>query len=210
MNGISARRGDKLLFENINILLDCGDLLWVVGENGIGKTSFLRICANLLRPDQGDVSWRREHHPANAAQTIAFQTHKGFAKSSLTASEDLSFWMNMMTKSSSQHSDLKTYNRELLCALGLEDAIATKTQHLSAGQSRRLALAKLIAAERPIWIMDEPLAGLDRSGCDLVSGCVATHIARGGIALIASHNPPIIDAPSARRLTLGAPVQKAA
>lgn len=108
----------------------------------------------------------------------------------------------MMTKS----SDSTSHNnqlRDLLGDLGLKDAINTRTEHLSAGQSRRLALAKLIAAQRPVWIMDEPLAGLDTAGCDLTSKCVAAHLDRGGIALIASHNPSHISAQSVRRLTIG-------
>lgn len=195
------QRGDRLLFDDVNLLLENGDLLWIVGENGVGKTTLLKIAAGLLRPDNGEASWRAAHHPASADQAIAFLSHKGHAKAGLTLAEDFTFWAELSTG-----RDVDTH---ALWSVGLGEALNTPTQNLSAGQRRRLSLAKLLISDRSVWIMDEPMAGLDAAGRKLVAESVAGHIARGGAAMIASHNPAEITAPNIRRLTLAAQLEDA-
>lgn len=195
-DGLSAIRGDKTLFENVSLTMTTPELIWVLGPNGIGKTTLLRICAGLSRPDTGSVTWDRHEVNASPADCVSFQPPQGYAKRGLTLIEDFTFW--------SQLNSAKGELGSALEAVGLMPHKNTLTQNLSTGQKRRLGLARLLADQKPIWILDEPMAGLDVNGRAQVAAIIQGHIARGGLALIASHNPVPIDDTPARRLTLGA------
>ncbi|WP_409433729.1 heme ABC exporter ATP-binding protein CcmA [Litorimonas sp. RW-G-Af-16] len=194
LTDVAVYFGDRPIVEGLSFVVGNGDLLWVAGENGVGKTTLLRLAAGLLRPDQGEVAWRHAMQTARAESCIDFQSHQGHAKTGLTLAEDFAFWGKIVTG--------QTVPTQALIDVGLSGALTTQTQHLSAGQQRRLALARLLINQRPIWIMDEPMAGLDAAGRTLVTNIVAAHMARGGIALIASHNPANIPAPKVQRITL--------
>ncbi len=196
-SGLSAVRGDKTLFENVSLRIDTPELIWVIGPNGIGKTTLLRICAGLLRPDTGHLQWQINGAAVSAADCISFQPPQGFAKRGLTLAEDFAFW--------SRINGLKQISDAALDATNLSAHKHTFTQNLSTGQKQRLGLSRLLADQKPIWILDEPMAGLDTSGRAQTAHIIQSHIARGGIALIASHNPASIDNTPARRLTLGTP-----
>jgi len=193
--GLTSIRGDKTLFENVSLEVNTPELIWVVGPNGIGKTTLLRICAGLLRPDKGQMQWQKNGEPASAAQCVSFQPPQGFAKRGLTLAEDFEFWSRL----SGRQENLDN----VLQAVGLAAHKTTLTQNLSTGQRRRLGLARLLADQKPIWILDEPMAGLDADGRAQVAQIIKAHISRGGITLIASHNPVAIDDTAARRLSLG-------
>jgi len=192
---LTAIRGEKTLFENVSLQITHPEVIWVVGPNGIGKTTLLRICAGLSRPDSGHVTWQINDTSVTASHCVSFQPPQGFAKRGLTLIEDFTFWSRL--------NGLKQSLDDILDMVDLSAHKLTLTQNLSTGQKRRLGLARLIADQKPIWILDEPMAGLDAAGREQVAHIIQSHIARGGITIIASHNPVEIEKTPARRLTLG-------
>lgn len=185
LDNVSIERGGKSLISDLSLELSGPRLLWVVGGNGIGKTSLLRTCAGLSRSSGGTVQWSIDDERVNAPDIVSFLPSDSYAKPGLLADEDAAFW----------NADLET---AYISRHG-----RTLTQNLSTGQAKRLSFAKLLAHEKPIWILDEPLAGLDDDGRDLIARHLQTHVNSGGLALVASHAPmPIEDVPT-QRLVLG-------
>ena len=193
---LTMSRGENTLFEGLSAAVGSGDVLWIQGDNGIGKTTLLEAMAGLSRPDDGTVSWLENDQPSQASGLVAYQPHKSFAKPALSAQEDLSFWAQIY-RTAPKVQDALTY-------VGLSNKCHVPTQSLSAGQRRRLALAVLIISQKAIWIMDEPSAAMDESGVVLIDELIRQHIDRGGLAIIASHGSPRKLGPHTRKLTLSA------
>ena len=194
---IAVSRGDVTLFEGLSASVNAGDALWIQGSNGIGKTTLLEALAGLSRPDIGTINWQMEGADVTADRTVAYQPHLSCAKASLTAKEDLSFWAQIYGSTKDVAAALE--------AVGLSHRQGVPCQSLSAGQRKRLALAKLILSQKPIWIMDEPDAAMDTTGISLIDSLIAQHIARGGSAIIASHAEPRKIGAQTRKLTLRSP-----
>jgi len=193
---VAMVRGEALLFSGLSATINSGDILWIQGDNGIGKTTLLGAMAGLSRVDKGKITWQRYGQSVVSSQLVAYQPHKGYAKSTMTAREDIAFWAKI-------HSAEKLHDAAF-DYVGLAGKIAVPTQNLSAGQKRRLALAKLIISQKPVWIMDEPSAAIDIDGEDLIDRLVSAHIARGGAAIIASHGDAKSLSAHTRKLTLRA------
>jgi len=191
---LSIVRGEHLLIEGLSFSLDAGDTLWVTGSNGIGKTSLLKSVAGLLRPEAGFICWRGTDIYKFSSADTGYQGHQDSHKPNLTALENLRFWQSIYASPLSA--------QEILETVGLSAHMDIRAKHLSAGQSRRLSLARLLMKRASLWVLDEPAAALDVKGRDLIHALVADHVASGGCAVIASHTAPEKIGKHTRVLTL--------
>jgi heme exporter protein A len=186
VDNLSLSRGEMPLVANLSFTVNPGQAIWLTGPNGIGKTSLLLACAGLLTPDEGAAHWVLHDQAIPPRAALAYAAHRGPERSGLTLGEDLSFWQSLNGDQLGMEDRLQ--------AVGLQGRQNVPVAGLSAGQRRRLSLARLLASDRAAWLMDEPLAGLDADGRRLVTDCVSTHLSRGGLVMIASHQPvPIKD-----------------
>ncbi|WP_085034294.1 heme ABC exporter ATP-binding protein CcmA [Ensifer aridi] len=185
--GLSARRGEDLIFNDISFSLAAGEALVVTGPNGSGKSTLLRVLAGLLRAESGRLSI--ENGPSGFAhphELSHYLGHRNAMKRELTVEENLSFWQRFLGDSPGGSGiDLSAAAE----AVGLAGIAQLPFGYLSAGQQRRMAMAKLLVAYRPIWLLDEPTAALDVSADRLFAGLVAAHLDHGGIVIAATHQP---------------------
>jgi heme exporter protein A len=193
---LGMSRGQNVLFEDLSVTISSGDVLWIQGDNGIGKTTFLEALAGLSRPDEGNLHWYIGDSLVTPSHLVSYQPHRSFAKASLTVREDLMFWASIYGR--------KDLVDEALDRVNLSNRKTLATQGLSAGQKRRLALAKLAVSNKATWVMDEPTAPMDMDGAKLIDGFVTQHIKRGGSAIIASHATPRALSINTRKLVLKA------
>lgn len=170
---LACRRGERLLFGGLSLALGPGEGLQVTGPNGVGKSSLIRVLAGLLRPLQGRVE--RE-----GAVGLLDERHALDRAVPLAAA--LGFWRALDGA------------QDMLAAVGLEELGDVPVRYLSTGQTKRAALARLLGQRAPIWLLDEPLNGLDAGGVELVERLIAGHLASGGIAVIASHQALVTNA----------------
>lgn len=184
--GLECIKGERLLFRGLELSLAGGRLLQVEGANGSGKTSLLRILAGLARPTAGQVLWNGldiDEHRAHYHARMLYLGHLNGIKSELTAEENLRFALRLSRRPSGLSVD------EALERVGLYEQAELPARVLSMGQRRRVALARLLLVKAPLWILDEPLNGLDRQGTALVAELLAEHVARGGMAIVSTHLP---------------------
>lgn len=182
---LACERGDNRLFEGCNFTFSTGDWVQIEGHNGIGKTSLLRILAGLSMPAEGEVLWngipiieQREEYYAE----LFYLGHQAGIKPELTPWENLRFFQKIHRLSLSD--DMLWYALEKVSLTGREDLPCS---HLSAGQQRRVALAKLWLTQQRLWILDEPFTAIDKKGvADLISH-IEQHCAKGGIVIFTSH-----------------------
>ena len=173
VEGLTVRRGERLLFEGLDLVAAPGEAVALTGRNGAGKTSLLRAIAGLLRPEAGTVTYDGELHLIGHADGL---------KGGRTAWEELRF-QALWTGGSDASA------REAAAAFGLEPLLGLEVRRLSAGQRRRLALARLVASPRPLWLLDEPMAPLDAAHRHSFGEVMARHLAGGGMIVAAVHDP---------------------
>ena len=190
-------RGERCVFEGLSFAVAAGGLLVLTGPNGSGKSSLLRIMAGLLRPAAGALLWDgapvRDDPDAQAAR-LQYLGHLDAVKPVLSAAENLIFWAAL-------HGGGAAEVTRALDGFGLAALAEVPGRMLSAGQKRRVALARLLAAPAEVWLLDEPTVGLDTASLARLTGAIAAHRAGGGRVVVATHGAP--EAPDAEVLELG-------
>jgi heme exporter protein A len=198
VSGLACRRSDRLVFTGLDARLDSGGALLVVGANGSGKSSLLRILAGLLRPFAGAIFWDGADVTADAyahRARLAYLGHGDAIKPPLTVGEEIGFW----TAIDGVGQDAA---RAALAAMDLTRLADFPCRHLSAGQKRRLAIARVLARiDAPLWILDEPTNGLDAEARRRLARALAAHRDGGGMVVVASHEG--LDLHGAQVLELG-------
>jgi len=192
VEGLSAKRGEDLIFHDISFVVSTGEALVVTGPNGSGKSTLLRVLAGLLAAESGSVRLdgisSEIGHPRELCHYLG---HRNAMKQELTVAENLSFWKFFMGDSPGGSG---IGLEEATEALGLAGISHLPFGYLSAGQQRRMAMAKLLVAYRPVWLLDEPTAALDASADRLFAGLVSRHLGAGGIVVAATHQPLGVEA----------------
>ncbi|WP_341662125.1 cytochrome c biogenesis heme-transporting ATPase CcmA [Vibrio sp.] len=199
---LTAIRDNKVLFESLSFTLDSGDLVQVEGRNGTGKTTLLRIITGLAERESGDVFWNGQNIESNREafhQNLLFLGHQTGIKRELTAYENLRFYLNLH----SDHSIDKTSIYNALMKVGLVGREDVPVAKLSAGQQRRVALARLWLSQHKLWILDEPLTAIDKQGVSVLESLFLEHIDEGGIVLLTTHQDMFTDQPRLKKITLG-------
>lgn len=189
---LACRRAGRLVFAGVGFRLEVGGALAVIGRNGAGKSTLLAVLAGLLRPDAGRIAYRGEDGPGGEHAHLL--GHRDGLKASLTSTENLRFAAALFGAT----TDFSI--ADALARVGLAGAGDLPTGYLSAGQRRRLTLARLIVAPRPLWLLDEPTSALDAQGQILLGDLMAEHRSNGGIVVAATHAP--LPLPQARTLLL--------
>jgi heme exporter protein A len=195
-SGLAVRRGGRLLFSGLSFGLAPGDVMLLTGSNGAGKSSLLLTLCGAVRAEEGRVELRGAGPDAQPETALHYVGHAAAVKGALTVAENLRFWAELYGRPGDGVGDA-------LAKVGLGELVALPAGYLSAGQTRRLALARLLVSPRPIWLLDEPTAALDTAGAALVGGLISAHAAGGGIVIAATHDPLEISG-AVRRLALGA------
>ncbi len=195
---LTCIRDDRTLFSELSFTLGPGQVLLVEGRNGSGKTSLLRILCGIRQPDEGYIHWNggdiyRLSTGYNAV--TAWVGHKDGIKLELTAEENLVFARSLGTPSGLDISEAL----EQMELGGFDDVTAI---NLSAGQKRRLSLARLLVTQSQLWILDEPFTSLDTHGISLVENMVDKHLADGGMLAVTSHHTVTLDSSDITRINL--------
>lgn len=206
VSGLTLRRGGRLLFEDLAFAVPPGSALLIRGDNGAGKSSLLLALAGVLRPEAGHIDWKADDERPEAL--IHYVGHLPAVKARETLAENLTFWSIVYGKMAVDSLPLAGSAAGLataaaLEAVGLGGLDHHDSGHLSQGQARRLALARLLVAERPIWLLDEPAASLDAGGEALVARLIGAHLAGGGIAVVATHQDLALPPALVQTLRLG-------
>jgi heme exporter protein A len=191
---LSLLRGERCLFENLNFALNAGELLLVQGANGSGMTCLLRSIAGLTGLETGYISWQgvpTERDRQSFSAEVVCMAHRVGFKGDLTLIENLRFETGLRSATLAGID-------EVLERLSISRLIDLPLRYLSAGQQRRVALARMLISDARLWLMDEPFTNLDAAGQSLVVDLISEHLAKGGAGVIAAH----------KELEISVPVQK--
>jgi heme exporter protein A len=178
VNSLKAQRGERVLFQDLSFDVVAGQSLLVEGANGCGKTTLLRTIAGYARPDAGNVTLDDKVQDIPLQEQLHYIGHLDGAKGTMTVEENLSFWCSYLGDGSAKLTE---------DLFGLEDIFDIPAHYLSAGQRRKLALSRLIAVKRLVWLLDEPSVSLDTEARDILSAMMKRHVDDGGILLATSH-----------------------
>jgi heme exporter protein A len=183
VSGVACERGGRALFDGLGFTLEPGQAVILTGPNGAGKTSLLLILAGLLEPAAGEVVLEGEGgEAAEPSEDAHLVGHRDGLKSQLLVGENLAFWRALLGGPGLEPA-------EALAALGLGALHDVPAAYLSTGQRRRVALARLLVARRPLWLLDEPTAALDTASRARLAALMQSHLAEGGLIVAATHEP---------------------
>ncbi|WP_417469452.1 heme ABC exporter ATP-binding protein CcmA [Maricaulis sp.] len=194
VSALDLSRGDSVLARDLDFTLAPGEALLLSGRNGTGKTSLLRALAGFIAPDAGSIMFNEAPPAIAAADCIAWLGHADGLKPGETPRSALRFWADL-------YGQPRTAIMPALRALEIAHMIDRPAARLSRGQQRRCGLARIVLADRPLWLLDEPAGPLDAQGRACLAALVASHRARGGLVIAATHQP--LDWPDARSLDMG-------
>ena len=178
-------RGDRHVLQGVSAQIQPEELLHISGPNGAGKTTLLRVVSGLLRPEQGSVTWLGQSIVANRTDyqaALAYASHEPALKGDLTALENLRFAVGLKRRITTD--ELRT----ALARTGVAGCADLPARVLSAGQRRRVAMARVLAMNATVWLLDEPYTNLDAAGSELISELLQGHVAGGGLALVVAHH----------------------
>lgn len=199
VRGVHLWRGERHLLRGASFVLNRGELLQVVGPNGVGKTSLLRCVAGLLPMESGEIVWRgRQLHESrdDYHQALAYLAHINALKPDLTALENLQYGVALRRKITQQEL------RDTFARLRIAQCADLPARALSAGQKRRVAIGRILLTQAALWILDEPITNLDSAGIALFEACMAEHLGQGGMILTAAHQLLLQGRPGVRTLEL--------
>lgn len=187
IEGLTVSRGARRLFSGLTLEIGAGEAVMLTGANGAGKTSLLRAVAGLLRPDAGEIAFQAAGGAAIEAEAargehLHLAGHHDGLKTQRTAGEEFAFWADWLGGGERPRA-------EAMAAFDLAPLLALDVRMLSAGQRRRLALSRLLAAPRALWLLDEPLAPLDAGWRAKLGAMMQAHLDGGGLILAAAHDP---------------------
>ena len=191
--GVRCVRGGREVFSGLDFDASAGEALAVTGSNGSGKTSLLRLIAGLLTMSGGSIGLEGGEAELTLPEQAHYLGHRDALKPALSVTENLDFWRDFF---GGEASDVGTS----LATVGLDHAVHLPAAYLSAGQRRRLSIARLLAVRRPVWLLDEPTNALDAAGQTMFAALMSDHLARGGLIVAATHAPLGI---AARELRIG-------
>ncbi|WP_371374320.1 cytochrome c biogenesis heme-transporting ATPase CcmA [Thalassotalea aquiviva] len=198
VSDLTCIREDRILFEHLNFAISSGDIVQIEGPNGAGKTSLLRILSGLASPFDGKVLFNNEvinDCREYFHQNLVYLGHLPGVKGEMSAQENLEFNLALhgidAEQAEQRLSDVNLY--------GFEDSLAS---HLSAGQHRRIALARLFSATAPVWILDEPFTAIDKAGVQRLEQLFVEHAKRGGCVILTTHQDLSISAEKIKKISL--------
>lgn len=196
VDNLCVARGGRAVIEGVSFAVPAGEALIVTGRNGVGKSTLLRAIAGLLPHTGGEIALEGGAGDAELAQQAHYLAHADGMKAALTVEENLAFWGDYLGRSDPRSLGVEA----ALAVMGLQHALRAPFAILSAGQKRRAALARLLVAFRPLWLLDEPLTALDRASRTKFADAMHAQCASGGMIVAATHEPLALKA--ARELSL--------
>ena len=201
--GVRCVRGGREVFSGLDFEASSGEAVAVTGPNGAGKTSLLRLIAGLLTMADGSIDLWGGEAELTLPEQAHYLGHRDALKPALSVMENLCFWRDFLGGAAFDAAEslaTESLATESLAAVGLDHAARLPAAYLSAGQRRRLSIARLLAVRRPIWLLDEPTSALDAAGQSLFAALMGDHLSRGGLIVAATHAPLGL---AARELRIG-------
>jgi heme exporter protein A len=192
-NNLACIRGGRIVFTQLNFGVSDGEALLITGRNGAGKSSLLRVIAGLVRLADGKLSLEGGDPEATIGEQVHYLGHQDALKPALSVAENLRFWAAYLGNAV---GDIEP----ALEAVALKPLAELPAAYLSAGQRRRLSIARLIAVKRPIWLLDEPTSALDVASQERLAGLMRDHLSGGGMIVAATHGPIGLENPREMRM----------
>jgi heme exporter protein A len=198
VEAVHVWRGDRHVLKGVTLQIKPRETLHVSGRNGSGKTTLLKVACGLLRPEQGRVSWLGRsitEARSDYQRSLAYASHEPALKGDLTALENLRFMIGLKRRSS------KAELTECLERTGVARCADLPVRVLSAGQRRRVAMARVLGMRAALWLLDEPFTNLDAAGSEIFATLIGEHVGNGGMAVVVAHHELVLPT-AARRLEL--------